>query len=135
MNVIRQALYSKLSSDQAILTKLGSAKIYHQVIPQGVSLPAIRFFYGGGGEENLTPTRSFNMVYAVVAVSSVSAKEAGEIADLVDAALHDQVLTVSGWSNQFWTARGGLVSFHELGAGGESYWHEGAYYRIRASQG
>jgi len=133
VNAIETGLFSALSTNAAILTKLGSAKIYNHIIPQGVSLPAIRFFYAGGGEENLTPTRSVNVVYAVIGVSETSKKEAGEIADLIDACLHDQTLTVTGWTNNFWTARGGLASYHELGKGGESYWHCGAYYRCRLS--
>ena len=133
MNAIEQALYAKMSADTAIVTELGSAKIYNLVIPQGVSLPAIRFFHSGGGEENLTPTRSLNVVYAVVGVSQASMKDAGEIADLIDTCLHDQALTITGWSNNFWTAGEGLIRYHELGKGGESYWHAGKYYRIRAS--
>ncbi len=123
-----------MSADTNITHTLGSAKIYNLVIPQRVSLPAIRFFYGGGGEENLTPTRSLNVVYGVVGVSDTSMKHAGEIADLIDTCLHDQVLTIPDWDNQFWTAREGLIRFHELGKGGEDYWTAGAYYRIRASQ-
>ena len=73
------------------------------------------------------------MVYAVIGVSETSMKHAGEIDELIETCLHDQTLTISGWSNQFWTAREGLVRMHELGKGGEDYWHAGAYYRIRAS--
>jgi len=133
LNAIDTAIFTKLSADSAILAELGSAKIYNLVIPQGVSLPAIRFFYSGGGEENLTPTRSVNTLYGVVGVSEVSMKDAGEIADLIDTCLHGQTLTISGWTNQFWTAREGLIRFHELDEAGKSYWHAGAYYRIRAS--
>ena len=133
MNAVEQALYAKIAASGDIITKLGSAKVYNLVIPQGVSLPAIRFFHSGGGEENLTPTRSLNVVYAVVGVSQASMKDAGEIADLIDTCLHDQTLAITGWSNQFWTAREGLIRFHELGKGGESYWHCGAYYRCRLS--
>ena len=95
-------------------------------------MPAVRFFYSGGGEENLTPTRSINTVYAVIGVSNVSMKQAGEIAALIDAALHGTTLTIADWTNNFWTAREGLIEFYELGAGGEDNWHAGAYYRIRA---
>jgi len=133
LNAVETGLCAKLSANSDILTKLGSAKVYNLVIPQGVSLPAIRFFYSGGGEENLTPTRSVNVLYGVVGVSESSMKDAGEIADLIDACLHDSTLTVSGWTNQFWTAREGLIRFHELDAAGISYWHAGSYYRIRAS--
>ena len=133
MNAVETGLFSALSTNAAILAKLGGAKIYNHIIPQGVSLPAIRFFHSGGGEENLTPTRSLNVVYAVVGVSQASMKGAGEIADLIDTCLHDQTLTIAGWANQFWTAREGLIRYHELGKGGEDYWHAGAYYRVRAS--
>lgn len=133
MNAVETGLYAKLSADSDILAKLGSAKVYNLVIPQGVSLPAIRFFYSGGGEENLTPSRSVNVLYGVVGVSEDSMKDAGEIADLIDACLHDGTLTISGWTNQFWTAREGLIRFHELDQAGKEYRHAGAYYRIRAS--
>jgi hypothetical protein len=133
LNAVEVGLYAKLAADSAIVAKLGSAKIYNLVIPQGISLPAIRCFYSGGGEENLTPTRSFSTVYGVIGVSETSMKHVGEIADLIDACLHGGTLTVSGWTNQFWTAREGLIRFHELDEAGKDYWHAGAYYRIRAS--
>jgi len=133
MNAVEVGLATKLTAGSDIIAKLGSAKIYNLVIPQGVSLPAIRFFYAGGGEENLTPTRSVNTVYAVIGVSETSLKHAGEIAALIDTCLHGQTLTITGWSNQFWTAREGLIRMHELGKGGEEIWSAGAYYRIRAS--
>jgi len=132
MNATEVGLFSKLSNDGDLTTKLGGAKIYNLVIPQGITLPAVRFFYSGGGEENLTPARSVNMVYAVVGVSGISMKQAGEVAALIDTALHGTTLTIDGWTNNFWTAREGLIRFHELGAGGEDYWTAGAYYRIRA---
>jgi len=132
MNAIAVALFGELSGDSALTTKLGGTKIYDLKIPQGITLPAVRFFYSGGGEENLTPTRSINTIYAVIAVSGVSMKQAGEIAALIDTALHGTTLTIAGWTNNFWTAREGLIAFHELGAGGEEYWYAGSYYRIRA---
>ena len=130
MNAIAVALFGQLSSDSALTTKLGGTKIYDLKIPQGIALPAVRFFYSGGGEENLTPTRSVNTVYAVIAVSEVSMKQAGEIAALIDTALHGTTLTIAGWNN-FWTMREGLIEYYELGEGGEDRWHCGAYYRCR----
>jgi len=132
MNAVARALYTKLSNWGDLTTELGGTKIYELKIPQRVSLPAVRFFYSGGGEENLTPVRSINVVYAVLGVSSVSMKKAGAIAEFIDAALHGKTLTISDWTNNFWTAREGLISFHELGKAGEDIWTAGAYYRIRA---
>ena len=132
MNAVKVGLFSKLSNDSDLTTKLGGTKIYSPVIPQGISLPAVRYSFAGGGEENVTPVRSINTVYAVVGVSDVSAKEAGEIAAFIDAALHGETLTIPDWDNNFWTAREGVIDFHELGPGGEEYWHVGANYRIRA---
>jgi len=136
LNAVDTAIFTKLSADSDILAKLGSAQIYKLKIPQkeDVTYPAIRFFYAGGGDENLTPTDSLNIVYAVVGVSNVSAKDAGEVADLIHTCLHKQTLTISGWPNQFWTAGEGKIDYYELDEkAGTDYWHAGAYYRIRAS--
>ena len=130
MNLIETGLDAKLSGDSDIVAKLGSANIWTPFIRQGASYPAIQFYYAGGGEENLTPHRMVNTVYAVKGISQTSMKHAGEIAELINTALHGQTLTITGWSN-FWLAREGLIRYHEIGPGGEDYYHAGAYYRCR----
>ena len=130
MNLIETGLYSALSADSNLLLKLGGTAIWCPLIPQGQDLPAVVFSYAGGGEENLTPHRMVNTVYAVKGISQTSMKHAGEIAELINTALHGQTLTITGWSN-FWLAREGLIRYHEIGPGGEDYYHAGAYYRCR----
>lgn len=123
-------MYVKLSGNADIITKLGGTAIWNLVIPEEESLPAIVFSHAAGGDENLTNIRSGNYVFLVKAVSATSLKEAGEVDDLVTACLHDVTLTVSGWAN-FWCMRENEVRYHEIGPGGEQYFHAGAYYRVQ----
>jgi len=131
VNAIDDGLYDKLAG-HAALTTLVSTRIYRDAAPEGATLPYVVFLHQAAGEENMTPARSLNPLYQVRGVSSVSADEAGDIADAIDGALHMQTLTVSGWTN-YWTARTAFIRTVETNEGVRR-WHRGAFYRIRLDQ-
>jgi hypothetical protein len=127
LGVIDTAIYNKLNVS-AITTLLGSAKIYKSIAPQGTALPFVVFQWQGGGDENVTPRNSVNVVYTVKAVGSTLVS-----VDNIDAqikiALHEQTLTVTGWTN-YRTQREDAVDFVEVDEAGVVTYHRGAIYRI-----
>lgn len=129
MNVLDESIYDWLAADSTI-TALVSTRIYRQAAPQDATLPYIVYAHGGGGEENLTPTRSVEIVKNIFAVSGVSDDEAGDIADAIHTRLHTAVLTVTGWTN-YWTAAENEIQTHETDPSGVRRWIKGNRYRIR----
>jgi len=129
MNILEQAIYSRLSGGTALVAALGGTMIYNGQIPADISLPAVTFSLASGIEENLTPTRSQRMVYLVKAVAN-SLSLAGSLAGLIDGLLHDQPLTIAG-ANNFWIARETIVRYQEIDPAGHVIGHAGGEYAIR----
>lgn len=130
--LLETGLFNKLTGSSALISELGGTAIYKLIAPPSVSLPYLIFQWQGGGDENQTPSRLLNEIFTVKGVAGSNAK-AHAIAEDIDNALHDQALTVTGWSN-FWLAREGRVSYHEVEPDGQAVYHEGGMYRIRLGQ-
>lgn len=129
MNALETGLYGELSGTSAITTALGGAYIYNQVAPQGQDRPYIIFAFSGGGEENINPSDLINSSYLVKAVAD-SPSQAGTIDALIKTALHNQTLTVGGYTN-IQTQRENHFQLMEVLDNGKTIHHRGAYYRIR----
>lgn len=129
MNAVGTAIYNTLKNYSALTSTLGGTAIYFNVMPRDKSLPAVIISMAGGSERNETPRRSVDLVYSVKAIAT-TAYTAGQIAEQIDAALHDATLTVSGWGN-YWTAREGVYQYLETDPAGHTFGHAGAQYRVR----
>ena len=128
MNAIETGLYSALSGDSALTTKLGGSYIYNQVAPQTQAFPYVIFQHTGGGHLNINPSDLQGHLYLVKAVDD-DVKTAGEIDDLVKAVLHKGTLTVSGYTN-VQTLREQTVKYTEILSDGKKVYHTGAQYRV-----
>ena len=131
INELAGTMYSRLSGGTALTSLLAStASIYHGRVPDGAAFPYVVFNLQGGGDENITPSRMKNIVLYVRGYSKTSQAGAGSIDAQIDALLHGQTLSVSGWVN-FWTARESDLSGFEPMPNGETIWNAGGMYRIR----
>ena len=128
MNAIETGLYSALSGDSALTTKLGGSFIYNQIAPQTQAFPYVVFQHTGGGHMNINPSDLQGHLYLVKAVDD-DVKVAGQVDDLVKAVLHQGTLTVSGYTN-VQTLRETQVRIAEVLSSGKVVYHAGAYYRI-----
>ena len=100
MNVLDQAIYTKLNAATALTSLLaGTAAIYHIQAPDNATLPYVVFNIQGGGDENQTPKRRKNLIVYVRAYSGVSALNAGSIDTQIDTLMHGGTISVSGWAN------------------------------------
>lgn len=129
MNALDTAIYNKLNGTAALTTALGGSYIYQHTAPQGQALPYVIFFHAGGGQENVNPSDLQNHVYLVKAVAA-DLSQAGSLDDNIRAALHQQTLTIAGYTN-IYTARETTVRLAEVTGKGTFAYHAGAYYRIR----
>jgi len=131
MNVLNQGIYNKLAGT-AITNLLanGSASIFSLLAKDNAAPPYIVYSIQGGGDENFDSNRTKNIVMFIRAYSQVSEAQAGSIDAQIDAAMHLQTLSVSGWSN-FWTAREEDLTAVEILDNGTKIWMNGGFYRIR----
>ena len=121
-------LYSKLSGNSALTTALGGTLIYNKIAPQGTTGKYVIFQWQGGGDENDTPTRSRNPVYAVFGIDT-TIEGAAAIDSLIDTALRQTTLTVSGWTN-YHTVRESDINIVEPNSGETPVFRCGGLYRI-----
>jgi len=89
----------------------------------------MQFFSAGGGPDNITPSDLRSLVYGIKAVSD-TLLAAANIDARLDALLHNQSISVTGYTN-LWLARETDVQFPETAPNGNPIYHYGAYYRIR----
>jgi hypothetical protein len=125
------AIYAKLNAASALTALLSSASaIYDDQAKDGAALPCVVFSLQGGGDENETANRTKNMVLYVRAYNSTSMKAAKQIDKQIDAALHGQALSVTGYTN-FWLARETDIAATENPPSGGKIYCAGGHYRIR----
>jgi hypothetical protein len=131
MNELSSSIYSRLQTTGGLTSLLaGTTSIYHLQAPEGATLPYVVYSTQGGGDENLSQHRTKNLVVFVRAYSGSSAAQAGSIDAQIDAALHLNPLTVSGWTD-FWLARETELETVQNEPSGRPVWMAGAMYRIK----
>jgi len=134
MNVLDQAIYTKLNAATALTSLLaGTAAIYHIQAPDNATLPYVVFNIQGGGDENQTPKRRKNLIVYVRAYSGVSALNAGSIDTQIDTLMHGGTISVSGWAN-IWLNRENDIELVDNTPSGKKVWMSGAYFRARLEQ-
>lgn len=127
--IIETGLYSKLSTSAG--TVLFGTRIYADQAPASVTYPYILFFHVGGGEENLNPQGSFDVLYQVECWGTALA-DARNGQAYAGSALHYQTLTFSGHTN-FWTEQQDFIRSVE-NVDGKQIYRRGATYRIRGAR-
>lgn len=128
MNALDSSIYSRLNGGTALTTMLsGTTAIYKEQAPDNTTLPYVVFSNQGGGDMNETPSRMKNLLIYVRGYAS-SMSLAGSIDTAIDALLHNNVLTVSGWSD-IWASRETDVERTDEAPGGYVY-SSGAVYRF-----
>ncbi len=128
ISALEQGIYSKLTGQASLITALGGTLIYSGQAPQNPGAKYCVFQWQGGGDANESPTRMRSLLYTVRGVATTKAN-ALSIDSAIDDALHNQTLTVTGWTN-IWLARETDINFIEPDAGGVNRYHAGGIYRV-----
>lgn len=97
LGLIETALFSKLTGTPSLVAIVG-ARIYDTSAPQNAVYPQVVFQHVSGGDSNSSPRRDFTVTYRVEGVST-NHEQAQAISGAIDSALHQQELTIAGWSN------------------------------------
>lgn len=127
--IIETGLYSKLTS--AAGTVLWGTRVYADQAPAAPTFPYLVFFHVAGGEENVNPAGSFDVLYQVECWGTVlSDARSGQA--YLGSALHHQTLSLAGGYTNFWTVQQDFIRTVE-NVEGKQYWRRGATYRIRGA--
>lgn len=130
MNAVEIGLYSALTGYGALANALSDTKaVYNAVAPQGMAMPYCVFVYAGGGLMNINPSELHSLVYMVKAVAT-STSVAATLQGYIKAALHNQTLTITGYTN-IDTQCEDEIGYVEQTREGATYHHRGYYVRIR----
>ena len=130
-NPTRLAIYNKLAATGAV-TDLVSTRVYFQFAPQGSTYPLITFNRQSGRPDWTSqgdPVENELWQVKGIATGSSSATAAENIADAIDAALQDAIMTVTGRDVLLKPLRESDVDYAEI-TDGVLYRHAGALYRL-----
>ena len=124
------AVYSKLAGTAGI-TSIVSTRIYNLQAPANATLSYIIFYAGSEIVPNTQPRNDLNAVYRV---DSWSATRAGAeaLSAAVFSALHEETLTIAGWSNYWMVCESKQVLIQNVD--GKQYFRRVWDVRIRASK-
>jgi len=97
--VIEKAIFTRLSGATSI-TSLTSTRIYNQLLPQEIALPAIVFFRVSTSREDLAHSGAMGLAETIIQISVYSSKvtEIRTLSDEIRKRLHGFKGTVSGVS-------------------------------------
>ena len=130
MNVLDQSIYSRLNTSAVTnLLAAGSASLFHIQAAENASYDYVVWNIQGGGDENLSPHRTKNLLVFIRAYSVSGAAQAGSIDAQIDTALHLVPLTVTGWSD-LWLARETDIELVETEESGRPIFTAGGIYRL-----
>lgn len=132
MNALNSAIYSQLSGGTALVTALGGTAIYHLQAPEKAPLPYVVYNWQGGGNVNVDSIDR-NETIRFIRTYAVTAKQAGEIDDLVKARLDKVNFTVTGYNTVFSRREDDYESV-ETTPTGEMIYTVGGMYRIRITK-
>ena len=131
MNDIKAGLRSWLQGGTALTALLGggTASVYYGEAPRGAADPYVIYARHDGGDMTENPERLLDLLFTVKGVSETSAYQAGQVAAAIDARLHDQVPTISGWV-VWMCVRDTPVDYVVRREDGGREFHDGAIYRV-----
>lgn len=133
-NPLNAALYSRLAGGTALTALLagGTAapSIYFQQAPDEAALPYVVFSYQSGPTEPQRTRHRDPEALVFVRGYAAESAQAGTIDAQVDALLHAQPLTVTGYTN-YWIGRTQSLSDVEIDAAQQKTWMAGALYDVR----
>jgi hypothetical protein len=136
---IETGIFDTLRTNSSVAALVGGSaisatRIYKEQAPDHISggtAAYIVFDHVAGGDENDTPTRSFDVDYQIICWSSTSAG-ARTLQGHVDTALRLNAFTITGFT-VYWCMPGALITNTENDEGRQFY-SVGTTWNIRGSQ-
>ena len=128
---VDKAVFDKLNTETVLATAKGG--VFNSVAPRGAQPPFVVFQAMSKVDEHTFNGRFGNAIYLVKAVSeSPWPKEAEDVDTVVDTALEDATLTITGYRALLCRRESDFSLVEEIG--GKTFTHVGGLYRIMADQ-
>ncbi len=127
LSLVDAAIYTKLTNSPG--TAMYGTRVYNMQAPEGVPPPFVVFTQIAGGNDNLTPNDSNDIVYQIMSVGATRA-QAGSVNGFVQAAFGSvqYELNVTGYSNYALFRQQAITRIDNIG--GTQFWRRGDNYRI-----
>lgn len=132
---VKTAVYNKLAGASALTALIGGSanpRIYHRQAPSGADRPYVLFDLASGLKPNQSPHDDINWVYRVGAWDDDSA-QAEAVHNVIYSVLHQQKLSISGWTN-YWTACDQVSYPPSEDVDGHHFFQVVGDYRVKASK-
>lgn len=126
-----EKIWDVLVADSGVGSLIGD-RIFYQQASVGVGIPYVVFYIASGVMPNETPRGDLDWVFRVEAVANYPGS-ATAIQDAVFTALHEQALSLAGWTNY----RMQCINVLDLppnATEGVQYFRRVGEYRVRASE-
>ena len=130
LNLVSTALYSKFSGDTTLKALMATNTSFFSIkAPKDAVYPFLVWSLLYGGPENITPSDLQDHLYFIRAYATTAIR-AGNIHARVASLLHQQTITVTGFTN-IWLALDEEYEGEEILQTGNTVYMRGGGYRIR----
>ena len=135
MNVLTAGIFNKLKGCAGLTALLahGADSVFYEQAPNNEAFSYVVFNLQGGGDLNLSPARIKETLYFVRGYTKTSSAAAGLIDAQIDALLHEQIITATGWGCVD-IQREQDLEMVEIAPNGETVYMAGGVYRIQVDQ-
>ena len=131
MNALNTAIYSTLTGDATLVALLADAtSVYHLQAKDGAPFDFVVYNKMSAIEPNTEAHRIINAVYQIRAYSDQSAQAADAIDARIDALLHNQAVSITGYT-RLRLVRTDSIEMTENLPNGLTVWSSGGLYQIR----
>jgi hypothetical protein len=135
MNVLTSGIFNKLKGDAGLIALLanGVDSVFYEQAPDNETYPYVVFNIQGGGDLNISPARIKEDLFFVRGYTKASPAAAGLIDAQIDALLHEQTITVTGWGCVDIQREQDIENIEDA-PNGEKIYMAGGVYRIQVDQ-
>jgi len=126
---INTAIFQRLAGGTALVNSLGGTALYFQNAPDNRALPYVIWDIASRQDENETRNRTQNILAYIRAYASTPI-QAAQIDENIDALMHDNPLTITGVTSNFWCMREDSFDLVETDQSTRRIYSAGAQYRL-----
>ena len=126
IGLVDQAIYNRLLASPG--TAFYGSHVYRDQAPEGTPLPFVVFTHIAGGEDNLTPNESEDVVYSVLAVGDTSLQASTGNGYIEQAFPRNTTLTVTNYANYGFLREQFIRRVDNIG--GTQFYRRGSNYRL-----
>lgn len=137
LNAVEKALVTRLTNYSGMSALVGTRIFAYLMPPNLDTYPAIVFSLADSAPEGRAfsgDAESYDFTVKAVDKGNDSMARAGDVAEVIDAALHNATLSPTGYTAIYAIKRQRWIRYPEPGPDRVTFWHAGAVYRMWAQR-